>query len=72
LVGPYVHGGLNLYIFTSKSSNKMKQIEKNPSVSKYIQNKYDLYKEYESVLINGKAFVLTEEFELNCTIDKLC
>jgi general stress protein 26 len=30
LVGPYVHDGLNLYIFTSKNSNKIKQIEKKP------------------------------------------
>jgi hypothetical protein len=37
----------------------------------YIQNKYDTYKEYESVLVSGKAFVLSEEVELNNVIDKL-
>jgi general stress protein 26 len=71
LIGPYVNEGLNVYLFTSINSNKINQIEKDPCVSLYLQNKFENTRDYKSLLINGKAAIITDETEINSVKAKL-
>jgi general stress protein 26 len=71
LVGPFVHDGPTVYIFTLNSSNKINQIHKNPCVSLYLQNKFENTKDYKSLSINGKAVKVTNDNEFNTAKEKL-
>jgi general stress protein 26 len=71
LIGPFVNDGLNVYIFTKNNSTKISQIDKEPSVSFYLQNKFENTKEYKSILINGKAIKITKDNEQKNVKDKL-
>lgn len=72
LIGPFINDGLIVYIFTLNSSSKVSQIGINPSVSLYLQNKFEYIKEYKSLLVNGKATIIIEnDNEISLVKDKL-
>ncbi len=70
-IGSFALSGFNLYFSSGKDAPKVREIEKNPQVSFFFEHDNQSLENWKSVLVLGKAELLTAGTEYNNAVELL-
>ncbi|AGK98914.1 pyridoxamine 5'-phosphate oxidase family protein [Clostridium pasteurianum] len=68
-MGAFFNDGLDLYFLTAKKTDKVKQINTNPTVTFYFENPEQSYDTFKSVAVSGEAVEVLEESEFKKAVE---